>query len=165
MLMQRFTIYLTLLLLLLSAGVSAQHPEAMNVQTNIGADQSILLEKIKNIEFVEECLVFLTTSGTFQIKMDDLKNIIFGKYNGNSSTNIANIDDNSMHILLQGNELFIESEYAIKALYLVDITGKLIVSQKLSSLNETTIILPTSGVFVLFLETNQGYVARKILNN
>ena len=163
--MQRFAIYLTLLLLLVSAGVSAQHPEAMNVQTSIGADQSILLEHIKNIEFVEECLVFITTSGTFQIKMDDVQNIIFGKYNGNSTTNIANVVANDIHILLQDNVLSIESEYAIKALYLVDITGKLIANQKLSSLNQTTITLPTSGVFVLFLETSQGYVARKILNN
>lgn len=163
--MQRFAIYLTLLLLLVSAGVSAQHPEAMNVQTSIGVDQSILLEHIKNIEFVEECLVFITTSGTFQIKMDEIQNIVFGKYEGNSTTNIANVVANDIHILLQDNVLSIESEYAIKALYLVDITGKLIANQKLSSLNQTTITLPTSGVFVLFLETSQGYVARKILNN
>ena len=53
--MQKITIYLALLLLLVSAGLSAQQPEAMNVQTTIDADQSILLEHIKNIEFVEEC--------------------------------------------------------------------------------------------------------------
>lgn len=163
--MQRFAIYLTLLLLLVSAGVSAQHPEAMNVQTSIGADQSILLEHIKNIEFVEESLVFITTSGSYQILMDDIQNIVFGKYEGNPTTNIANVVANDIHILLQDNVLSIESEYAIKALYLVDITGKLIANQKLSSLNQTTITLPTSGVFVLFLETSQGYVARKILNN
>lgn len=163
--MQKITIYLSLLLLLLSAGLSAQQPEAMNVQTTIDADQSILLEHIKNIEFVEECLVFITTSGTFQIKMDEIQNIVFGKYEGNSTTNIANVVANDIHILLQDNVLSIESEHAIKALYLVDITGKLIANQKLSSLNQTTITLPTSGVFVLFLETNQGYVARKILNN
>ena len=163
--MQKITIYLALLFLLVSAGVSAQQPEAMNVQTSIGADQSILLEHIKNIEFVENALVFVTTSGSFQIMMDDVQNIVFGKYEGNSTTNIANVAANSIHVLLQDNVLSIESEYAIKALYLVDITGKLIANQKQSSFHDTTITLPTSGVFVLFLETSQGYIARKILNN
>ena len=165
MFMQRFTIYLTLLLLLLSAGVSAQHPEAMNVQTNIGADQSILLEKITNIEFEDDALVFITTSGNFQIMMDDIQNIVFGKYINGPTTSVADLKDNGIEMSIIGNILSIKSEYSINALYLMDITGKLLSSQKLSSVKETTMVLPNSGIYIVFLDTNQGFVARKILNN
>ena len=165
MLMQRFTIYLTLLLLLLSAGVSAQHPEAMNVQTNIGADQSILLEKIKNIEFEDDVLVFVTSSGVFQIMMDDIRNIVFGKYSGSSTTSIADVEAIELQMWVEGNVLSIESGCTINALYLMDMTGKLLASQKLSSVKETTMVLPNSGIYIVFLDTNQGFVARKILNN
>lgn len=163
--MQKITIYLALLLLFVSTGVSAQQPEAMNVQTNAGTEQSILLESIQNVVFVGDALVFTTTSGTFQIPMDDIHNIVFGQKKGGATTDIADVEVNDLHLLLEGNTLTIESGATISALYLVDITGKILASQKLSAVNETTIALPSAGVFVLFLKTSQGYVARKVINN
>ena len=163
--MQKISSFFTLLFLLQIIGVSAQHPEAMNVQTNIGADQSILLEKITNIEFEDDALVFITTSGNFQIMMDDIQNIVFGKYINGPTTNVADLKDNGIEMSIIGNILSIKSEYSINALYLMDITGKLLSSQKLSSVRETTIALPNSGICVVFLDTNQGFVARKIINN
>lgn len=114
----------------MSMGVSAQQPEAMNIQTNIGAAQSILLDKIKNIEFVDEALVFVTTSGSFQIAMDDIHNIVFGEYNEGPTTGIATIDANSVRVMLQGDVLSVESDHAIRSLYLVDIAGKMVASQR-----------------------------------
>lgn len=163
--MQKITIYLALLLLLVSAGVSAQQPEALNVQTNAATEQSILLESIQNVAFVGDALVFTTTSGTFQIPIDDIYNIVFGQKKGGIATDIADVEMSDSHISLEGNTLTIESGATINALYLVDITGKLLASQKLSAVSKTTITLPNVGAFVLFLETSQGYVARKIVNN
>jgi hypothetical protein len=163
--MQKITIYLALLLLLVPAGVSAQQPEALNVQTNAGTEQSILLESIQNVAFVGDALVFTTTSGTFQIPIDDIYNIVFGQKKGGIATDIADVEMSDSHISLEGNTLTIESGATINALYLVDITGKLLASQKLSAVSKTTITLPNVGAFVLFLETSQGYVARKVIMN
>ena len=163
--MQKSTIYFALLLLFASTGVFAQQPEAMNVQTNAGTEQSILLETIQNIAFVGDALVFTTTLGTFQIPMNDVLNIVFGQKKAGATTDIADVEVNDLHLLLEGNTLTIESGATISALYLVDITCKMLTSQKLSAVNEATITLPNTGVFVLFLETSQGYVARKIIMN
>jgi hypothetical protein len=40
-----------------------------------------------------------------------------------------------------------------------------LVNQQYSMTTEASVTLPQSGVFVLFLETTQGYIAHKIVNN
>ena len=81
------------------------------------------------------------------------------------TTSVEDVDANSLRISLLGNTLSIESENVITALYLVDMTGKMLASEKLSSVNEASVVLPHSGAFVLFLETNAGYIARKVIMN
>lgn len=161
--MQKITIYLAMLLLLVSTGVSAQQPEAMNVHKTDGAVLSASLVTIEHITFEGDVLVLTTSEGTFQLPLNNVDYIVFGEKR--VTTDVENIDVDNIRVSLEGNDLAIESDYTINALYLVDITGKLLVSQKLSSTYAATIQLPNSGVFVLFLETSQGYVARKILNN
>jgi hypothetical protein len=160
--MQKITIYLALLLLLVSAGLSAQQPEVMNVHKISGSVQSVSLVNIQRITFEKDVMVFTTLAGTFRLPLNDVNYIAFGE---GPTTAVENVEANTTRISLSGNQLMVESDYAIRALYLVDMTGKVLVSQQLSSSTEATISLSQSGAFVLFLETTQGYVARKIVNN
>lgn len=161
--MQKITIYLAMLLFCMSMGVSAQQPEAMNVHQTSGQVQSTLLVSIEHITFEGDVLVLTTSEGSFNLPLSDVDYIAFGEkilY-----TQIENVDTNSLCVSLLGNTLLIESDNVINALYLVDMTGKMLASEKLSSVNKASVVLPHSGAFVLFLETNAGYIARKVIMN
>lgn len=162
--MQKITIYLALLLLLVSAGVSAQQPEAMNVHKTSGTVQSVSLVSIQHITFEADVLVLTTSEGTFRLPLNDVAYIAFGE-DGSVSTAVENIESTATRLFKNGNQLTVESESAINRLYLVDMTGKVLVNQQCSMTNEATVMLPQSGVFVLFLETTQGYIAHKVINN
>ena len=159
--MQKITIYLALLLLLVSAGMSAQQPEALQVHKNNGTVQSAELVIIQHITFEADVLVLTTLEGTFRLPLNDVAYISFDK----SSTAVENLEATATRLFKNGNQLTVECEYAIKSLYLVDMTGKVLVNQQCSMTNEATVMLPQSGVLVLFLETSQGYVAHKVINN
>lgn len=163
MLMQKITTYLAMLLLCVSMGVSAQQPEAMNVHQTSGQVRSTLLVSIEHITFEGDVLVLTTSEGTFDLPLSDVDYITFGEKK--ITTSVEDVDANSLRISLLGNTLSIESENVITALYLVDMTGKMLASEKLSSVNEASVVLPHSGAFVLFLETNAGYIARKVIMN
>lgn len=160
--MRKITIYFILLLCLVSARVLAQEPAAMNVHQTNGSVQSTSLVIIRHITFEADELVLTTSEGTFRLPLNNVEHIAFGK---GTTTAVENVDTNITRINQLGNQLQIESEYSIKNLYLVDMTGKMLLNQKLSSVNETTITIPQSGVFVLFLETSQGYIAEKVIMN
>ena len=162
--MQKITIYLALLLLLVSAGMSAQQPEVLHVHKNNGTVQSSELVIIQHITFEADVLVLTTSEGTFRLPLNDVEYITFGQ-GGSVSTAVENIESTATRLFKNGNQLTVECEYAINRLYLVDMTGKVLVNQQCSMTNKATIMLPQSGVFVLFLETTQGYVAHKIVNN
>ena len=161
--MRKITIYLAMLLFCVSMGVSAQQPEAMNVHQTTGQVRSTLLVSIEYITFEGDVLVLTTSEGTFNLPLNDVDYIAFE--DKKIATSAETLDVNSLRVLLFGNTLSIESDYAINAIYLVDITGKMLVSEKLSSANEASVVLPYTGVFVLFLETNIGYIARKVIMN
>ena len=161
--MKKITIYFILLLCFVSLRALAQEPTAMNVHQTNGVVQSTSLVSIQHITFETDVLVLTTSEGTFRLPMNDVDYIVFGE-DSSVGTAVENVDANAVRISQSGNQLLIESEYTIKNLYLVDMTGKVLLNQKLSSANEAAITLPQSGVFVLFLETNQGYVAHKIIN-
>ena len=162
--MQKITIYFALLLLWVQAGVSAQQPESLQVHKNNGTVQSAELVIIQHITFEADVLVLTTSEGTFRLPLNDVEYITFGQ-GGSVSTAVENIESTATRLFKNGNQLTVECEYAINRLYLVDMTGKVLVNQQCSMINEATVILPQSGVFVLFLETTQGYVAHKIVNN
>ena len=162
--MKKITIYFILLLFIVSLRALAQEPSTMNVHQTNGTVQSTSLVTIQHITFEADVLVLTTSEGIFRLPLNDVDYIAFGE-GGSGTTAVENVDVNTTRITQLGNQLLIESEYAIKTLYLVDVTGKLIDSQRISAANEATITLPQSGVFVLFLETSQGYVAHKIVNN
>lgn len=162
--MQKLTIYLlAVLLFCVSMGVSAQQPEAMNVHKTTGEVTSTSLVSIEHITFVEDVLILTTSEGTFNLPLSDVDYITFGEKK--IATSVENVDANSLRISLLGNTLSIESENILTALYLVDMTGKMLASEKLSSVNKASVVLPHSGAFVLFLETNAGYIARKVIMN
>ena len=162
MLMQKITIYFALLLLLVSAGVSAQQPESLQVHKTSGTTQAVSFVSIQHITFEVEVLVLTTSEGTFRLPLNDVEYITFGE---NTTTAVENIESTATRLFKNGNQLTVECEYAIKSLYLVDMTGKVLVNQQCSMTTEASVTLPQSGVFVLFLETTQGYVAHKIVNN
>ena len=162
--MQKITIYLALLLLLVSAGISAQQPESLHVHKNNGTVQSAELVIIQHITFEADVLVLTTSEGTFRLPLNDVEYITFGQ-GGSISTAVENIESTATRLFKNGNQLTVEYEYAINRLYLVDMTGKVLVNQQCSMTNEATIMLLQSGVFVLLLETSQGYIAHKIVNN
>ena len=158
--MKKITIYFILLLCFISVRALSQEPSTMEVHQTNGVVQSTSLVTIQHITFEADVLVLATSEGTFRLPMNDVEYIVFGE----GTTDVENVDVNTTRITQSGNQLHIESEYAIKNLYLVDMTGKVLVNQKISATNETTITVSGTGVFVLFLETNQGYVAHKIIN-
>ena len=162
--MKQITIYFILLLCFVSLRALAQEPTAMNVHQTNGKIQSTSLVSIQHITFETDVLVLATSEGTFRLPMNDVDYIVFGE--GDSvSTAVENVETNATRLFKNGNQLLIESEYAINRLYLVDMTGKVLVNQPCSMTTEASVTLPQSGVFVLFLETTQGYVAHKIVNN
>lgn len=155
-------LYIIVSLFFLPTLVSAQEPTTLHVQNVNGTMQSSLLVDIHHITFEEDVLVLTTTEGEFRLPLDNVEKLTFG--NGISSA-VEDVNINAIKIYKSGNQLTIESDYAIEQLYLVDMSGKVLKSKKLASINMTTITLSTSGAFVLFLETSQGYIARKVINN
>ena len=162
--MQKITIYFALLLLLVSAGVSAQQPESLQMHKTSGTTQSVSLVSIQHITFETDVLVVTTSEGTFRLPLNDVEYIIFG-VGGSVTTTVENIESTATRLFKNGNQLIVECESAINRLYLVDMTGKVLVYQQCSMTTEASVTLPQSGVFVLFLETTQGYIAHKIVNN
>ena len=164
MLMQKITIYFALLLLLLSAGVFAKQPESLQVHKMTGTTQSVSLVSIQHITFEAGVLVLTTSEGVFRLPLNDVGYISFGEA-GSVSTAVENVESTATRLFKNGNQLTVECEYAINRLYLVDVTGKVLVNQQCSMTTEASVMLPQSGVFVLFLETSQGYVAHKVIMN
>ena len=162
--MQKITIYFALLLLLVSAGMSAQQPESLQVHKTSGTTQSVSLVRIQHITFETDVLIMTTSEGTFRLPLNDVEYITFGQ-GGSISTAVENIESTATRLFKNGNQLTVECEYAINRLYLVDMTGKVLVNQQCSMTIEASVTLPQSGVFVLFLETSQGYVAHKVIMN
>ena len=151
------------MLLCASVFTFGQEPSGLHVQKMDGTTQTALLVTIEKITFEADVLVMTTTEGEFRLPLDDVEKITFG--DNDASTAVENVNTNSIQISKSGNLLSIKSDYAMKHLYLVDMSGKVLVSEKLASVDMTSITLPNSGVFVLFVETSQGYIARKVIHN
>ena len=148
-------------LLFLCPFVYAQAQEALHVQKADGTVLSSSLVSIQRITFEEDVLVMITSEGEYRLPVDNVEKITFS----DSSSAIENVNTNSIQISKSGNQLIIESDNAMEQLYLVDASGKVIVSDRLASVNTTSITLSNSGVFVLFLRTSKGYIARKVIYN
>ena len=145
-----------------SALIFAQEPSSLHVQQIDGTVQSALLVSIQHITFEEDVLVITTSEGEFRLPLDNVEKLTFGN---EIASSIKDVNTNSIHISKSGNQLTIKSEYEIKQLYLIDISGRILTCERLASVTEKTIVLPNEGVFILFMETSQGYVARKVINN
>ena len=140
------------MLLCASVFTFGQESSGLHVQKMDGTTQTALLVTIEKITFEEDVLVMTTTEGEFRLPMDDVEKITFG--DNDASTAVENVNTNSICISKSGNLLSIKSDYAMKHLYLVDMSGKVLVSERLASVDMTNLTLPNSGVFVLFLETS-----------
>ena len=160
--MKKVIIYFTTLLLSIPILIFAQEPSSLHVQKVDGTVLYALLVTIQHITFEEDVLVMTTSEGEFRLPLDDVEKITFSE---NNTSAVENVNINSIHISKSGNILTIKSDAAIKHLYLVDVSGKLLVNDRLASVDTASITLPASGVFVLFLETSQGYIARKMIHN
>jgi hypothetical protein len=79
MFMQKITIYLALLFLLVSTRVSAQLPEAIQLHNASGTTQSVSLVTIQYITFENDVMVLATSEGTFRLSLNDVEYISFGK--------------------------------------------------------------------------------------
>ena len=156
-------VYFAILLLSIPILIFAQAPNSLHIQKVDGTVQSSSLVDIQHITFEEDVLVLSTTEGEFRLPLDNVDKITFD--DNNTSTAVEDVSISSIHISKSGNILTIKSDAAIKHLYLVDVSGKVLVSERLASVDTTSITMPDFGVCVLFLETNQGYIARKVINN
>ena len=150
------------MLLCASVFTFGQEPSSLHVQKMDGTTQTALLVTIEKITFEADVLVMTTTEGEFRLPLDDVEKITFGD---NDVSAVENVNTNSIQISKSGNLLSIKSDYAIKKLYMVDMSGRVLNGETLASVYEGTITLPNLGVFVLFMETSQGYIARKVINN
>ena len=159
--MKKITIYFILLLCFISVRALSQEPSTMEVHQTNGKVQSTSLVTIQHITFEVDVLVLTTSEGTFRLPLNDVAYISFDK----SSTAVENLEATATRLFNNGNQLTVECESAINRLYLVDMTGKVLVNQQCSMTTEASVTLPQSGVLVLFLETSQGYVAHKVINN
>ena len=139
--------------------VRSQETKAMNVYQTNDSLHATALVKIQRVTFQGKILLITTSEGIFRLPLNDIDYITFGK----GDTAVENIELTKTRITLIGDQLHIESEHAIKNLYLVDMTGKMLINKKLSSQCETTITLPQTGAWVIFLDTTKGYIARKII--
>jgi hypothetical protein len=160
--MKKVIIYFTTLLLSIPTLIFAQEPSSLHVQKVDGTVLYASLVTIQHITFEEDVLVMTTSEGEFRLPLDDVEKITFSE---NNTSAVENVNINSIHISKSGNILTIKSDATIKHLYLVDVSGKVLVNDRLASIDTASIILPASGVFVLFLETSQGYIARKVIYN
>ncbi len=160
--MKKVIIYFTTLLLSIPILIFAQEPSSLHVQKVDGTVLYASLVTIQHITFEEDVLVMTTSEGEFRLPLDDVEKITFSE---NNTSAVENVNINSIHISKSGNILTINSNAAIKHLYLVDVSGKVLVNDRLASVDTASITLPASGVFVLFLETSQGYIARKVIHN
>ena len=151
------------MLLCASVFTFGQESSGLHVQKMDGTTQTALLVTIEKITFEADVLVMTTTEGEFRLPLDDVEKITFG--DNDASTAVENVNTNSIHISKSGNILTIKSDATITHVYLVDMSGKVLVSERLASVDMTNLTLPNSGVFVLFLETSQGYIARKVIHN
>ena len=155
-------LYIVVLLLCLPTVILAQEPSSLHVQKMDGITQTTLLITIEKITFEADVLVMTTSEGEFRLPLDDVEKITFGE---NDVSAVENVNTSSICISKSGNLLSIKSDYAIKKLYVVDMSGRVLNGETLASVYEGTITLPNLGVFVLFMETSQGYIARKVINN
>ena len=151
------------MLLCASVFTFGQEPSSLHVQKMDGTTQTALLVTIEKITFEADVLVMTTTEGEFRLPLDDVEKITFGE--NDASTAVENVNTNSINISKSGNILTIKSDATITHVYLVDMSGKVLVSERLASVDMTNLTLPNSGVFVLFIETSQGYIARKVIHN
>ena len=149
------------MLLCASVFMLGQEPSSLHVQKMDGTTQIALLVTIEKITFEADVLVLTTSEGEFRLPMGDIRAIRFGP----DDTAIEDVETSAIRITQHGNRLQIECDCAIQQLYVVDMSGKVLVSQRIASVDTTSITLPSSGVFVVFLETSQGYVARKVIGN
>jgi hypothetical protein len=157
--MNKITFLLVLFLSGLVLPICSQKPITLDVSQSNASVHTISLVKIQRVTFQGRILFITTSEGVFQLPLNDINYIAFGK--GDNA--VENVEVNTTRITLLGDELHIESEHGIRNLYLVDMTGKVLIHKKLSSLSEATITLPQTGAWVLFLDTTQGYVAKKII--
>lgn len=141
----------------------ASEPNVLNLHQTDGEVESIILVDIEHISFEDDAIVITTTDGVFQLPLDEVSRIVFGKQS--TTTDTESLPAADLQLTLVDNQLSIAGGYAINTLYLVDIAGKILLTQKCNGVSETSVSLPQSGVFVLFLDTNKGYVARKLIVN
>ena len=160
--MKKVIVYFTTLLLSIPTLMFAQEPSSLHVQKVDGIVQSASLVNIQRITFEENVLVMTTSEGEFRLPLDDVEKITFSD---NNTSAVENVNINSIQISKSGNIITIKSDATIRQLYLVDMSGKVLVNYRLASVDTASITLTASGVFVLFLETTQGYIARKVIHN
>ncbi len=156
---------IVVLLLFMSIEILAQQSEEINIITKTGSDQIVQIEEIINIEFVNDELIFVTNSTSFSIPIDNIDNILFGPRTETNVHDLVEVDSNDVCISFLEDQLLINSESAIKSLYLIDITGKVLMSKKTNSAMQAQITLPHGNVFILLLDTNEGYFTRKLIIN
>ena len=140
--MKKVIIYFTTLLLSIPTWIFAQEPNSLHVQKVDGTVQSASLVSIQYITFEEDVLVLTTSEGEFRLPLNDVEKITFSD---NNTSAVENVNINSIQISKSGNIITIKSDATIRQLYLVDMSGRvmLVVSTE-ASLSFTSTLPDTS---------------------
>ena len=123
------------MLLCASVFMLGQEPSSLHVQKMDGTTQIALLVTIEKITFEADVLVLKTSEGEFRLPMGDIRAIRFGP----DDTAIEDVETSAIRITKHGNQLQIECDCAIQQLYLVDMSGKVLVSQRIALVDTTSI--------------------------
>ena len=123
----------------------------------------ILLNNIQQLSFSNENLSVETLSGSEVYAFDDIAKLLF---KDGSTTGIHNPTVDMLVSFTPAGDMTVESSVAIKALTVFSIDGKMIFKQQYGGVKtQCTVSLQNSaaGVYLLWVETNQGIVVKKIV--
>ena len=123
--MKKVIIYFTTLLLSIPTWIFAQEPNSLHVQKVDGTVQSASLVSIQYITFEEDVLVLTTSEGEFRLPLNDVEKITFSD---NNTSAVENVNINSIQISKSGNIITIKSDATIRQLYLVDMSGRVMLA-------------------------------------
>ena len=135
-----------------------QANEVLMVQSANGEAQSIELEKIDKISFVNNEMAVSVQNETYYFILADLDKLIFDELSEIELPETSNIEL-SVHITPSGDVLVISS-MEVLSLIVYDINGRRLFVSDSDQLNVATL---AAGIYLLQVETAQGIVIKKFI--
>ena len=141
--------------------LTAQAHEALIIHPVGGAPQGVELNRIRNIDFSNpNSMVINVRSGApVSFVLSNVEKFLFGAMPGNVNLPQVNSIDLSVYVTPPG-EVRITGEVQVLSITVFDTNGRQLVSSDSDRLNISA--LPRA-VYLLVIETTQGFAAQKII--